>query len=113
MNSCGHSFSNFQKVTLTCTRDKHPASLLLVECVRGFWLENLDGLYPSTLSTCPNNVCSGLRRLRIHECQRTNGGCGGLDREGQWCQWRLVEVCLVFDVFNHEFPSNAIVVRRR
>ena len=30
----------------------------------------------------PNNVCFGLRRLRIHECQRTNGGCGGLDLEG-------------------------------
>ena len=32
-------------------------------------------------------TCFGLRRLGIHESQRTNCNCCGLDREGLWCLW--------------------------
>ena len=54
--------SNFAKVPVTCQHSKHPG-LSCRSNVFGVWLDNQYEKCPGTLGTCPNNVCSGLRRL--------------------------------------------------
>ena len=77
--------SNFPKVPVTCQHSNLPGSLLQVECVWNLARQPICIVSRDT-GYLPKNRF-GLRRLRIHESQRTNCRCCGLDREGQWCLW--------------------------
>ena len=97
---------HFSQVPLTCQHSKHPGSLLLVECVWGLArqpeciVSRDTGYLPEIVLASGAWEFMSLNVPTVAVVDWTEKGSAACEVP--------VAVCLVFDVFNHEFPSEVL-----